>query len=125
MPGKTGKRAKGAAPCAACKQKIAGGFLRTQDGDFHELCWWKKYFPDSPHAKDRLGDSMTQVEIREWECWFQYNERGAGGFRKVFAATDADSAWDWAEEFSAKFKAMNQGDIFPVRDSLIPSRPLL
>lgn len=63
--------------------------------------------------------------MREWECWFQYKEQGMGGFRKVFAATDADCAWDWAESFAAVFKDDGNGDIFPVRDSLKPCNPLV
>jgi hypothetical protein len=72
-----------------------------------------------------VGMYETEDKMREWECWFQIDEQGAGGFRKVFAATDADNAWDWAEGFAAKYKANGNGNIFPVRDSLIPSRRLL
>lgn len=51
MPGKTGKRAKAPDHCARCAQKIEGAYNRTKDGDFHEKCWWRQYFPDSVHAK--------------------------------------------------------------------------
>lgn len=68
---------------------------------------------------------MSDVELREWECWFQLDESGAGGFRKVFAATDADDAWDWAEGFAAQYKANGNGNVFPVRDSMQRCRSLL
>lgn len=61
----------------------------------------------------------------EWECWFQIDEQGAGGFRKLFAAQDKDQAWDWAESFAIQYKANQNGNIFPVRDSLKPYRPLV
>jgi len=52
MPGKTGKRAKKTSPCAGCQQPIKDDyFCRAKDGDYHEKCWWRKFFPDSPHAK--------------------------------------------------------------------------
>jgi len=51
MPGRTGKRSKAPSVCAECKQKITGAFMRTRDGDFHEGCWWKRYHPNSVHAK--------------------------------------------------------------------------
>lgn len=51
MPGKTGKRARGPKPCAACARTIVGRFMRGKDGDYHEKCWWRKFHPDSVHAK--------------------------------------------------------------------------
>lgn len=39
MPGKTGKRAKGAEPCKECGHKIVGDFNRSRDGDRHPSCW--------------------------------------------------------------------------------------
>lgn len=51
MPGKTGKRSKPSKPCNACGNKITGSVMRRSEGDYHESCWWKKFFPNSVHAK--------------------------------------------------------------------------
>lgn len=51
MPGKTGKRAAPAKPCHECGKKIEAVCMRRPEGDYHESCWWKKFYPESVHAK--------------------------------------------------------------------------
>jgi len=53
MPGKTGKRAKPAGICVICVKQIprGEGFMRDGKKDYHEGCWYKKFFPNSVHAK--------------------------------------------------------------------------
>lgn len=53
MPGKTGKRARPAGICVVCEKQIPRGEDFNRDGkkDYHQSCWYKKFFPDSIHAK--------------------------------------------------------------------------
>ena len=62
MPGKTGKRAKGAKPCKECGQKIVGDFHRNSDGDRHPNCWQQWW--DRKNGKGQMELDLSGVISR-------------------------------------------------------------
>jgi hypothetical protein len=73
MPGKTGKRAKSAAPCKECGKKIVGDFHRNSDGDRHPECWHRWWDFKNGQGKMELdlkglvAKSLSYIEIRRIE----------------------------------------------------------